>query len=380
MWYDKLVIQNTAKMSRRDTEKGENTMIEKILDDFNLDALVITDAYNMRHVSGFRGGEGALYISRGQRVLITDSRYTEQAAKESDFTVIEEKREHLREQILKECIEKEGKAGEFHMGYEDESLLCSQFDKMKEALPVDVWTPLKDRIDALRCIKTEEELAYLAKAEKIGDRAFAKLLPLLKPGMTELEAAAELEYLMKKEGAEDLGFNTIVASGLNSSMPHAIPGEKKLEAGDFITFDFGCKYKGYCSDMTRTVVLGKASEKQKEIYGVVLKAQLAALDALKAGVSGSSVDKVARDIITEAGYGDCFGHGLGHSVGLFIHENPRLSPSDDTILQAGMIETVEPGIYVPGFGGVRIEDMVIVTEEGHINLAHSPKELIEIPV
>ena len=132
--------------------------------------------------------------------------------------------------------------------------------------------------------------------------------------------------------------------------------------------------------MTRTVVLGKASEKQKEIYGVVLKAQLAALDALKAGVSGSSVDKVARDIITEAGYGDCFGHGLGHRVGLFIHENPRLSPSDDTILQAGMIETVEPGIYVPGFGGVRIEDMVIVTEEGHINLAHSPKELIEIPV
>ena len=266
------------------------------------------------------------------------------------------------------------------MGYEDESLLCSQIDKMKEALPVDVWTPLKDRIDALRCIKTEEELAYLAKAEEIGDRAFAKLLPLLKPGMTELEAAAELEYLMKKEGAEDLGFNTIVASGLNSSMPHAIPGEKKLEAGDFITFDFGCKYKGYCSDMTRTVVLGKASEKQKEIYGVVLKAQLAALDALKAGVSGSSVDKVARDIITEAGYGDCFGHGLGHSVGLFIHENPRLSPSDDTILQAGMIETVEPGIYVPGFGGVRIEDMVIVTEEGHINLALSPKELIEIPV
>ena len=360
--------------------KGENTMLEKILDELNLDALVITDAYNMRHVSGFRGGEGALYISRGQKVLITDSRYTEQAAKESDFTVIEEKNEHKREQILKECMEKEGKAGSFHMGYEDESLLCSQFDKLKEALPVEVWVPLKDRIDALRCIKTEEELTYLAKAEEIGDRAFAKLLPLLKPGMTELEVAAELEYLMKKEGAEDLGFNTIVASGLNSSMPHAIPSEKKLEVGDFVTCDFGCKYKGYCSDMTRTVVLGKASEKQKEIYGVVLKAQLAALEALKAGVSGSGVDKVARDIITEAGYGDCFGHGLGHSVGLFIHENPRLSPSDDTILQAGMIETVEPGIYVPGFGGVRIEDMVIVTKEGHINLAHSPKELIEIPV
>lgn len=163
-------------------------------------------------------------------------------------------------------------------------------------------------------------------------------------------------------------------------MPHAIPGEKRLEEGDFITMDFGCKYKGYCSDMTRTVVLGKASEKQKEIYQVVLKAQLAALDALKAGVTGKSVDQVARDIITEAGYGECFGHGLGHSVGLFIHENPRLAPTDDTVLQAGMIETVEPGIYVPGFGGVRIEDMVVVTEDGYRNLASSPKELIEIPV
>lgn len=355
-------------------------MLDKILNEMNLDALVITDAYNMRHVSGFRGGEGALYISRSQKVLITDSRYTEQAAKESSFTIAEEHREHKREQILKECMEREGKAGAFHMGYEDESLLCIQFDKMKEALPVEVWTPLKGSINALRMVKTEEELKCLARAEEIGDQAFARFLSLLKPGMTELEAAAELEYLMKKEGAEDLSFNTIVASGLNSSMPHAIPSEKKFEVGEFITFDFGCKYKGYCSDMTRTVVLGKANEKQKEIYSTVLKAQLAALSALKAGVTGASVDKVARDIIAEAGYGDCFGHGLGHSVGLFIHEEPRLSPTDNTVLKAGMIETVEPGIYVPGFGGVRIEDMVIVTEDGHINLAHSPKELIEIPV
>lgn len=355
-------------------------MLKGILEELNLDAVLITDPYNMRHISGFRGGEGVLYISAAQKVLVTDSRYTEQAEKESDFTVVEENREHKREQILKESMEKEQKGDVFAMGYEDGSLLCSQFDKLKAALPVRKWQPLGERIDSLRIIKTEEELKYLAKAEEIGDRAFAKLLPLLKPGMTELEAAAELEYLMKKEGAEDLSFNTIVASGLNSSMPHAIPGEKKLEEGDFVTFDFGCKYKGYCSDMTRTVVLGKANEKQKEIYHIVLKAQLAALDVLKAGMSGSSVDKVARDIITEAGYGEYFGHGLGHSVGLFIHENPRLSPSDDTILQPGTIETVEPGIYVPGFGGVRIEDMVVVTEEGCVNFSHSPKELIEIPV
>lgn len=353
--------------------------MKKIMEELQLTAMLITDSYNMRHISGFRG-EGILYISDTQKVLVTDSRYTEQAEKESSFTVIEEHRGHTRQTILKECIEKENAGEAFVMGYEDESMLCAQFNKFQEALPVTKWVALEGRVDALRMIKTEEEQEYLAKAEEIGDRAFAKIIQILKPGMTELEVAAELEYLMKKEGGDDLAFSTIIASGLNSSMPHAIPGEKKLEAGDFITMDYGCKYKGYCADMTRTVVLGKASEKQKEIYNIVLKAQLAALDAIKAGVTGKSVDKVARDIITEAGYGDCFGHGLGHSVGLFIHEEPRLSPAGDTVLQPNMIETVEPGIYVPGFGGVRIEDMVVVTEEGHRNLTHAPKELIEIPV
>ncbi len=355
-------------------------MLDQILKDRQVQAILITDPYNMRHVSGFRGGEGALYISGTQTVLITDSRYTEAAAKESSFTVLQESNQHKREEILKECIEKEQVQGDFALGYEDQSMLCCDFAKLTKALPVQCWVPLESSINDLRQVKTQEEIQYLKMAEEIGDRAFARLLPLLKPGMTELEAAAELEYLMKQEGAEDLSFNTIVASGLNSSMPHAIPGTKKFEKGDFITFDFGCKYKGYCSDMTRTVVLGKASDKQKEIYNVVLKAQLAGLDALKAGKSGASVDKVARDIIADAGYGEYFGHGLGHSVRLFIHENPRLSPSDDTILQENMIETVEPGIYVPGLGGVRIEDMVVVTKEGHINLAHSPKELIELPV
>lgn len=355
-------------------------MTAGILNNRNLDAMVITDPFNMRYVSGFRGGEGVLYISGTQKVLITDSRYTEQAENESDFTVVEENREHPRTTILRECMEKEEKTEGFRMGYEDQSLLCSQFDKMRADLDVTEWVPMKGDVDALRQIKSEEELAYLAKAEEIGDKAFEKILTILKPGMTELEVAAELEYQMKKEGAENLSFSTIVASGLNSSMPHAIPGEKKLEEGDFVTMDFGCTYKGYCSDMTRTVVLGKASEKQKEIYNTVLKAQLAALDTIKAGVTGKSVDQVARDIIAEAGYGDCFGHGLGHSVGLFIHEEPRLSPNGETVLEEGMIETVEPGIYVPGFGGVRIEDMVAVTKEGCVNFTHSPKELIEIPV
>lgn len=349
---------------------------QELVKNQGLSGMIITDPYNMRHISGFRGGEGALYVSATQQVLITDSRYTEQAEKESDFTIVQEHRGHTREEILKECLEKE--EGTLAIGYEDQSLLCCQFDRMTKALPVKEWVALGGKVDELRRIKTAEEIEYLAKAEAIGDVAFSKILDFLKPGITELEVAAELEYQMKKAGAEDLGFNTIIASGLNSSMPHAIPGRKKLEMGDFITMDFGCKYEGYCSDMTRTVVLGKASEKQKEIYQVVLEAQLAGLAALKPGVTGRSVDQAARDIIVKAGYGDCFGHSLGHSVGLFIHEKPGLAPADETILEAGMIETVEPGIYVPGFGGVRIEDMVLVTEDGYRNLASSPKELIEL--
>lgn len=346
------------------------------LEQFGVDALLITDPFNMRFLSKYRG-EGAVYISKTQQVIITDSRYTEAAEKESTFTVIEENREHKRSQILNECIVKEGKAI-LRLGYEDQFMRCSEFVAMNKELSNVEWIPLEGKVDVLRRIKTEEELEYLAKAEAIGDYAFSEVCKELKPGMTELQVAALIEFYMKMAGAEGLSFDTIAASGVHSSMPHAIPSEKKLEEGDFLTMDFGCKYKGYCSDMTRTVVIGKASEKQKEIYNIVLKAQLAALAAVQAGKRGKDVDKVARDIIAEAGYGANFGHGLGHSVGLFIHEEPRLSPNDDTILEEGMIETVEPGIYVPGFGGVRIEDMVVVTKEGCRNLTKSPKELIEI--
>lgn len=346
-----------------------------LLEKAGVDALLVTDPFNMRYISGFRGGEGILYISGAQHVLITDSRYTEAAANESEFVVVEENKEHKRAEILKACI------GQDHveiLGYEDCSMLCSEFAAFSSELPVGKWVPMGQMVNDLRRIKTPEELEYLRKAESIGDAAFTAILGFLKPGLTELEVAAELEYEMKKNGAEGFSFDTIIASGLHSSMPHAIPDGKKLERGDFVTMDFGCLYKGYCSDMTRTVVIGKADEKQREIYDVVLKAQEAALGLIRAGLKGSEVDKVSRDVIEQAGYGKCFGHGLGHSVGLFIHENPRLSPNDDTVLQPNMIETVEPGIYVPGFGGVRIEDMVIVTEDGCDNLTHSPKHLIEL--
>lgn len=350
--------------------------LNSILEELHLDALFVTDPYNMRYVSGFRGGEGTLYISRTSRVLITDSRYTEAAEQESDFTVIECNRNRNTTDILQEYLQKEQAV---IVGYEDEAMLCKTFRTYQESLFfVKEWIPLGNAVTKLRYIKTDEEIGYLRKAEAIGDIAFAKILDVIKPGMTELEIQAELEYQLMKAGASGTSFDTIVASGIHSSMPHAIPSNKKVELGDFITMDFGCRYMGYCSDMTRTIVLGKANDKQKEIYQLVLKANCVTESFLHAGMVCREVDKIARDIITDGGYGSCFGHGLGHSVGLEIHEAPACNTKDTTVLKPNMIMTIEPGIYVPGFGGVRIEDMVVITKQGYENLSHSTKELIEL--
>ena len=340
------------------------------------EAILVTDPYNMRYLSGFRGGEGMLYLSRRRCVLITDSRYTEAAEAESGFEVIEENAFHARTQILRELIQKDCPD---MLSYENMSMRCAEFDSLKEKLSgVKAWNRLDRRLEKLREIKTDYEIDCLEKAESIGDKAFFELLGIIKPGMTELEAAAELEYRMKKNGARGLSFETIVASGPNSSMPHAMPSERKFRHGDFITMDFGCLYDGYCSDMTRTVVMGRADEKQRDIYETVQRAQTEALENLRPGMTGRDADRLARSVIEEAGYGKYFGHALGHSAGLYIHEEPRLSPRSEDILMPGMITTVEPGIYIPGFGGVRIEDMVLITEDGIRNLTSSPKELIEL--
>ncbi len=349
--------------------------VKRLLEKAEVEAVLVTDPYNMRYLSGFSGGEGALLLTDRKKVLITDSRYTEAAGRETDFLVLEESRSNPRGELLAQL------AGEYRvsrMGFEDAAVTYQEYEKLRKALPEQELIPLGGLLDSLRAVKTEEELKLIRRAESIGDLAFAKILEVLKPGISELEVAAELEYQMKRAGAEGLSFDTIVASGFHSSMPHAVPTEKKLEPGDFVTMDFGCRYRGYCSDMTRTVVIGKASQEQKKIYQTVLEAQRLALDQLSAGKTGRQVDAVARGHIAQAGYGKYFGHGLGHSLGLFIHEEPRLSPGDDTLLLPGMVETVEPGIYVPGFGGVRIEDLAVVKEESCENYTGSPKELIEL--
>ncbi|MDF2543646.1 MAG: yqhT [Herbinix sp.] len=349
--------------------------VEEILEKQKLDAVLVSNGKNMRYISGFAGETGYVYISKLRHAVITDFRYTIQAEMEAEgyeiITIANGGYEEAINEILKaEQVNR--------LGFEAEDMLYSNYMSLKDKLQVEELVPLKDDIARLRRIKTPRELDMIRQAEAIGDKVFTEILTFIKPGMTELEIAARIEYLLKVNGAGGLSFPAIVASGINSSMPHAVPSLKKIENGDFLTMDFGCVYEGYCSDMTRTIVIGKASDKQKEVYNTVLEAQLAALDFIKAGYQGKEVDKVARDIIYKAGYEGCFGHGLGHSVGLFIHESPRLSYMEEDILLPGMIETVEPGIYIKGFGGVRIEDLVVVTEDGHENYTHSDKKLIEL--
>ena len=339
-------------------------------------ALLVSGGPNRFYLTGFNSSAGYVLITKNYAYFLIDFRYYEKACKTvKDCKVILSKNPF--DEIKRLCEEN----GVGNIYTETESLSLADFKRFTarlKPLTVSESDSFDNLLKNMRAVKSESELEYIKQAQRLTDKTFSYILSRINTERTEREIMLDMEFYMRKLGSDGVSFDFIVVSGKNSSLPHGVPTDKRIERGDFVTMDFGCKYKGYCSDMTRTVVLGKANDKQKEIYNVVLEAQLAGLAAVKAGKTGKEVDKVARDIITKAGYGEYFGHSLGHSVGLFIHEKPGLAPSDETVLQAGMIETVEPGIYVPGFGGVRIEDMVLVTEEGCRNLASSPKELIEL--
>ncbi len=352
-------------------EKWKSLLVEE-----KLDGLLVADGYNLRYLSGFRGGCGYLFLTKERKALLTDSRYTTQAKEEAEgFEILEVSGDKPYEAWLKELFEQEGVSC---LGFEDKFMIYYQVERLREATGKREWRALGEKLNELRIIKTPEELACIQKAEAIGDEAFSYILGEIKPGVTEIEIAVLLESFMRRRGAEGVSFDTIVASGLHSAMPHAIPSQKMIEQGDFVTMDFGCVYEGYCSDMTRTVVVGKANEKQKKLYELVLEAQRKALDTIRGGLSGKEVDEAARAHIRGAGYGAYFGHGLGHSLGLYIHEEPRLSPKEERKLEPGMVMTVEPGVYLPGFGGVRIEDLVEIKEDGYENYTHSEKRLIEL--
>lgn len=335
------------------------------------EAVLISSYPNIFYYSGFTSQDAYLFISQSERYIITDSRYTIQArqqAKEYDVIDISEgfKKVFANTKSTK-------------IGFEEASMTVEENRKMSQALKSgQELAGMQSVINKPRETKDKTEIEKIAVAEKIGDMAFEYILGRIKAGVTEREIALDLEFFMKKQGASALSFETISASGIRSAMPHGTATDKKLEQGDFLTLDFGCVYEGYCSDMTRTVVIGKATERQKEIYDIVLKAQCNAINAVKVGEKCSEIDRVAREYISDMGYGKCFGHSLGHSVGVEIHENPSFSPKSKATVKNGNVITVEPGIYIDGFGGVRIEDLLAIQDGNVINLTRSPKELIEI--
>lgn len=349
--------------------------IHRLLGERELDAVVIREGNCLRYFSDFTGGEGILIIGKDYNILYTDSRYIESASYEAKCFEVR----NIERKKYSECIADIFKEREVHKaGFEGNTILLRDYQQMTEASPEVLFEDISSDIEEIRMIKNSLEIVNIERAEAIGDLAFNKILNFIRPGVTEKEIAMELERIMRLNGAAGLSFETIVASGTNSSMPHANVTDREVEYGDFIIMDFGCKFEGYCSDMTRTLVVGKANDEQRKIYQTVLDAQRVALEVIKEGMVCSDVDKVARDVIHNAGFGSCFGHALGHSVGLEIHEAPNFSPKCDRILKENMVMTVEPGIYLPGFGGVRIEDLVHITKDGCRNLTYSRKDLIEL--
>lgn len=338
----------------------------------NLDAIILFKPQNRRYLSAFTGSAGYVVLTENKNLFITDFRYTEQATEQCQgFEIIKHTKEYTIYDILNET-------GIENIGFEEDFVTVKTINEFKKNCNAIEFKPLEGMIEGLRIIKDEAEVEILAKAAAIADDGFKHILNFIKPGMTEREVSLELEFFMKKQGATGLSFESIVASGVRSSLPHGVASNKVIEDGDFITLDFGAIYDGYGSDMTRTIVVGKANDRQKEIYNTVLKAQEAVLKEIKPGMKGKEVDAIARQIIIDAGYGDNFGHGLGHGVGLEVHEAPTLSPIGETVLEVGMVVTDEPGIYIPEFGGVRIEDLLVITEDGCKILSKSPKELIEL--
>ncbi len=343
----------------------------KKLDENNIDGLLVSKVENRRYLTGFTGSAGMALITPDSKLLVTDFRYTEQAEKQTEeFEVVRQGdkiTDTLSDLLKREDIKR--------LGVESAHISHHQYEEWTEKLSPVELVSLLDMIEPLRLKKESEEIEKIRKAAQIADEAFAHILGLLKDGAVELEIAAELEYFMKRKGASKASFDTIVASGHRSSLPHGVASDKVMKAGEAVTIDMGAIHDGYCSDMTRTVFLEEVDDKQREIYNIVLEAQLLALKEVRVGKSCVELDKVARDIINERGYKDNFGHGLGHGVGLEVHEGPRVSSQSKDVLEAGMIITIEPGIYIPDWGGTRIEDLVLVTEEGCEILSNTPKEL-----
>ncbi len=359
-------------------------MLDKIRNTMKLndvDAILLTNSENEKasmnlfYATGFKGSSGGAIITQEKAIFITDFRYASICSEQvNEFEiVIQSKGLGLFDEI-KLQIENLG----LSKVYVDPYIFYSEILTLEEKCPNVSFVSFKNLLTDCRMVKSEDEIQKIKKACEITDQAFEHLLSVIKVGMTEKELALVLDRKLVDLGASGNSFSTIAVSGANGALPHGVPSDKKIVSGELMTFDFGCYYEKYSSDMTRTIAIGEVDEKLLEIYNIVKKAQLAGINAVKAGVKASDVDKVCRDIITEAGYGEYFGHGTGHGLGIDVHEGPSVSWVSNHVLQVNNVITVEPGIYIPGLGGVRIEDDVVVTEDGCIVLNSTSKDLIII--
>jgi len=347
--------------------------IDKIfLRDANLQAVFVSKKENVRYFSDFTGDDSFLLLFKEKFYFLTDFRYVEQAKIEAKgYEIIDYKGE-----LYKTILELLNEKGIEALYIEGDTVSTNQYFEMIEKLEGINLKRLKFSLDELRIVKDDGEIEKIKKAVELSDLAFEHILKYVKEGISEKDLACELQYFLLKNGSKGFSFDPIIASGKRSSLPHGVPSAKKIERGDFITFDFGCNYDGYMSDMTRTIFLGTPSKEQLKIYNIVKEAQQRAIEYIKESVKCSDVDKLARDYIGSFGYYNNFGHSLGHGVGLEIHELPRLSPKSDAVLTENMVVTVEPGIYIEGFGGVRIEDLVVVKKDGCEVLTCTTKEVI----
>ena len=341
--------------------------------DGEVDGLLLTSRYSRHYGAEFDIAEGVAIVTKKGSRYFTDSRYIESAEKGiRGFEVLEVNQSAGYNKRLNDAI---ADFGVTNLGYEEDYLTVAELMGYEKHLNCKL-TPYNAKINAFRGVKEDWELDLMRKAQAITDKAFAEVVTRIQTGMTELELQAELIYCMYKNGATGLAFDPIVVSGPNTSLPHGVAGERKIQAGDFVTMDFGASYMGYCSDMTRTVAVGFATEEMKTVYHTVLKAQTEAIAATKAGVPGKDIDGIARKVIADAGYGPYFGHGYGHSLGLEIHEAPNVNTGNANPMPVGAVCSAEPGIYLPGKFGVRIEDVTIIREGGCEDITASPKELM----
>ena len=340
-----------------------------------LDGVLLTGEHNRFYASGFAstGADGVALVTQKGNFYFTDSRYieaVENVVENAAIGMVRRGKGYVA--CINEAIELTGIK---RVGFEDETMTVAGHRLYSEALLAELL-PASSFMQNLRARKDARELECLEQAQRIAEKALAQILTELRPGITEKEVAARLQYLMLHFGAEKMSFDPIVAGGPNGSMPHAVPTDRELRSGEFVTMDFGCVYRGYCSDMTRTVAIGQPTEEMKKVYDTVLSAQLAGLAAARAGATGAEIDGAARRVIEEAGYGEYFGHSFGHGVGVEIHESPSAAPGNDQSLPAGSVISAEPGIYLPGRFGVRIEDVVVLEEGGCRNITRACKQLL----